>query len=101
MVRRRVPSYVLRVVFASCLLLLLQAGQAVAGNVRLTWDPNLDDDTVGYVLVYGTSSRVYTKSVTLPAAATTHEVTGLPDGAHYFALRAFDLNGVQSGNSNE
>ncbi len=79
----------------------MQAGAAVAGSARLTWDPNVDADTAGYVLVYGTSSRVYTKSVTLALSATTHEVTGLADGVHFFAVRAFDVNGVHSGNSNE
>ncbi len=101
MVRRSLVNHVLRVAFASCLLLLLQTGAAFAGNARLSWDPNVDTDTAGYMLVYGTSSRVYTASVTLPRATTTHEVSGLADGAYFFAVRAFDVNGVQSGNSNE
>jgi hypothetical protein len=82
------------------LLLLAQVGQAAAGTVRLAWDPNTEDSLAGYVLVYGSSSRVYTMSVTLPASAVTHEFT-LPDGTYYFAVRAFDVAGVQSGYSNE
>ena len=90
-----------RILLALCLLMLGQVGQAAAGDVRLAWDASPDASLAGYVLLYGTSSRVYTTSVTLPASATDHEVIGLPSGTYYFAVRAFDVNGAQSGYSNE
>ena len=90
-----------RILLALCLLILGPVGQAAAGDVRLAWDASPDTDLAGYVLVYGTSSRVYTTSVTLPVSATAHEVSDLPNGTYYFAVRAFDGNGAQSGYSNE
>jgi hypothetical protein len=93
---RQIRYALLTVVF----LLLAQVGEAVAGTVRLVWDANTEASLAGYVLVYGKTSRVYTTSTTLPASATTHEFT-LPDGTYYFAIRAFDTAGVQSGYSNE
>ena len=89
-----------RALLTLCLLFLTQVGQAVAGTVRLAWDANTEQNLAGYVLVYGNISRVYTASVTLPASAVTHEVN-LPDGTYFFAVRAFDTAGVQSGYSNE
>ena len=101
MVRSGPSCQLRRALLAFCLVLLAQVGQAVAGNVRLSWDANTEETLAGYVLVYGTTSRVYTKSVTLPASAVTHEVTNLPDGTYYFAVRAFDTANALSGYSNE
>ncbi len=101
MVRSGPSCQIRRALFSFCLVLLTQVGQAVAGNVRLSWDANTEETLAGYVLVYGPSSRVYTKSITLPASAVSHEVTNLPDGTYYFAVRAFDTANAQSGYSNE
>ena len=101
MVRPGLACQLRRALLAFCLVLLAQVGQAAAGNVRLSWDANTEETLAGYVLVYGTASRVYTKSVTLPASAETHEVTNLPDGTYYFAVRAFDTASALSGYSNE
>ena len=86
---------------ALCLLLLAQAGSALAGSVRLYWDANTEPDLAGYVLVYGSTSGVYTTSVPLPASAVTHDFTDLPNGTYYFAIRAFNTANAQSGCSNE
>lgn len=90
-----------RAVLALCLLLLGQVAPALAGSVRLYWDPNTEPDLAGYVLVYGSASGVYSSSVTLPASATTHELTNLPNGTYYFAVRAFNGANAQSAYSNE
>ncbi|AMY09764.1 IPT/TIG domain protein [Luteitalea pratensis] len=95
------PGQFRRAWLTLCLLLLVQAGPALAGSVRLYWDPNTEPDLAGYVLVYGNASGVYTTSVTLPASAVTHEFIDLPDGTYYFAVRAFNAANAQSGYSNE
>lgn len=78
------------------------SGQATAGDVHLLWDPNGEPDLSGYVLVYGTASRVYTQSMELGPSTTEAHVSGLPDGAtYYFAVRAFNTAGQQSALSNE
>jgi hypothetical protein len=96
---KRAAVHVLR---GSCLLALL-ASVAGAETVRLYWDPNSETDLAGYVLVWGNSSRIYTESVTLPKTAVSHDLTYscVPGTQTYYALRAFDLAGRQSGYSNE
>lgn len=79
---------------------LAHVGPAVAGTVRLAWDPNTEPTLAGYALVYGPSSGVYTSTVTLPSSAQTHELS-LPDGTYFFAIRAYDTAGAYSGYSNE
>ncbi len=95
------PGQFRRAMLTLCLLLLVQVGPALAGSVRLYWDPNTEPDLAGYVLVYGNASGVYTTSVTLPASAVTHEFVDLPNGTYYFAVRAFNAANAQSGYSNE
>ena len=90
-----------RPLLASIALLLAVALPAMAASTRLHWDPNTEADLAGYVLVYGTASGVYTQSVSLAPTATTHEVTGLQGGTYFFAIRAFNTAGLQSGYSNE
>lgn len=78
------------------------ATPAASPSVRLAWDPNPEADLAGYVLVWGPSPGVYTQSWTLDATATTHEVTSLAWGSrYYFAIRAFNIAGVQSLQSDE
>jgi hypothetical protein len=83
------------------LLLWVQVGHALAGNVRLSWDANTEADLAGYVLAYGTAPGTYTTSVTLAPSAVTHEFTNLPAGTYYFAVRAFNAANLYSGYSNE
>ena len=65
------------------------------------WDQNSEADLAGYVLVWGTSTGVYSQSMTLGPSAVTHEVTSLANGTYYFAIRAFDAAGNHSGYSSE
>src|SRR6478735_5273344 len=90
-----------RVILAMCLLLVVQVGQVLGGSVRLYWDANTEPDLAGYVLVYGPAPGIYTTSVPLSATAVTHELTDLPAGTYYFAIRAFNAANAQSGYSNE
>ena len=73
-----------------------------AGDVRLAWDPNSESDLAGYVVLIGTASGVYTQSLEVAPASPEAEIKSLPDGATYFfAVRAFNTAGLQSGLSNE
>ena len=92
---------VVRLMVTLFLLVVAQVSPALAGSVRLYWDANTEPDLAGYILVYGTAPGVYTQSVSLAPTATTHEVAALADGTYYFAIRAFNAAGLQSGLSNE
>ena len=85
-------------------ILFFGANVVLAGTVSLQWDPNTEADLAGYKLHYGTSSRTvgpYTEMQTIPnKAATSGEVT-LEPGVYFFALKAYDVSGLESGFSNE
>src|SRR5690606_9849465 len=56
----------------------------------------------GYVVLIGTAPRVYTQSVEVGPAQPFASISGLPGGlTYYFAVRAFNTAGLQSGLSNE
>jgi hypothetical protein len=101
MISPGLPGPFRRALLIFVLLVLGQVAPALAGSVRLYWDPNTEPDLAGYVLVYGSAPGVYTSSVTLPASATTHEIANLSYGTYYFAVRAFNAANAQSGYSNE
>jgi len=83
------------------MLLLGLIAQAQAAQVTLAWDANSEPDLSGYKLYYGTSPGNYPSIKTL-GKVTTDTVTNLTDGiAYYFALTAFDTEGLESGKSNE
>lgn len=85
-------------------ILLLAAGvrPAQAADVHLQWDPNAEPDLAGYVVLVGTASGVYTQSIEVGPATPHAAVSGLPEGAiYFFAVRAINTGGLQSGLSNE
>ncbi len=92
----------LRRIVAVSVLIVGLALPASAEQVQLTWDPNSESDLAGYVVLTGTSSRVYTQSLEVGPGSPTATVAGLAAGAtYYFAVRAFNSAGLQSGWSNE
>lgn len=92
----------LRHVLVACALLAGLGMPARAGQVQLAWDPNVESDLAGYVVLIGTTSRVYTQSLDVGPASPTATVSGLADATtYYFAVRAFNTSGLQSGWSNE
>jgi hypothetical protein len=64
------------------------------------WDPNQEPYVSGYILYFGDSSGCYTHSIDA-GNVTTATVSNLVEGAtYYFAVRAYDAAGFQSGPSN-
>ncbi len=66
----------------------------------VSWNPNPEPDISHYILSYGTTSRVYTDSMTV--YGTSEVVNGLDEGqTYYFAVQAVDLAGQKSPYSDE
>ena len=88
---------------SSCVALLLLCAAAAHGanTVTLAWDPNTEDDLVGYRLYYGFSSGDY--AVTNDVGNVTNASVTLPvEGkTYYFAVMAYNSLGLESGPSNE
>ena len=90
----------MRTIVLILLSLLVLAGLVLAQSVQLAWDASPSGDVTGYRIYYGTNSRSYyyklnaglvrTQSVTLPRR-----------GRWFFAVTAYDKNGVESLFSNE
>ncbi len=70
-------------------------------GAALIWNPSSSPGVVGYRFYYGTASGNYTSSVVL-GNVTTNAVSSLTSGVTYFfAVTAYDTNGLESGFSNE
>ena len=58
-------------------------------------------DLTGYNVYYGTSPTSLTnKIVVANAGTTTYTVGSLPSGTYYFAVSAYNVNGIESTPSN-
>jgi hypothetical protein len=88
--------------YSLCSLVCILAGAATAaaGDVTLAWDPNSEGNLAGYKIYYGTAPGVYGTPITIGTQAT-YTVTGLPAGTYYFAVTAYNTEGLESGYSNE
>jgi len=82
------------------LLILACSAPAIAADVTLSWDPNSESDLAGYKLYYGTVAGTYGPPITL-GLQTTYTITNLSPGTYFFALKAFNTLGLESGFSNE
>ena len=105
--KRKWLSKVFGAVF--CLVLLANpAGAASAApsapyNLTLAWSRNSSRTPAvsGYSVYYGTASKKYTGSIAV-GNVTTHLVSGLTNGVTYFfAITAYNTNGLESGFSKE
>ena len=74
---------------------------AMAGQIKIAWDPPASPGVTGYKVYYGTASRTY--GAPLDAGnVTTYALTGLKAGRTYFiAVTAYDGLGGESIYSNE
>jgi hypothetical protein len=74
-------------------LVLLPLG-ASAQTATVAWDPNPESDIGGYVVGYGTQSRVYSQTVDA-GRRTSWTLSGLTAGRrYYFAVRAYNTAGL-------
>ena len=75
-----------------------------ATTVTVEWNQNTEPDLGGYKLYYGKTSRAqgpYAETVVINDKNTTDWSLTLTPDTYYFGLTAFDLNGNESGFSNE
>ncbi|MCG3110724.1 MAG: fibronectin type III domain-containing protein [Candidatus Manganitrophus sp. SB1] len=83
------------------ILLLNWKTPAMAADASLSWDTNTENDLGGYKLYYGTSSGSYGAPVDV-GNQTSFTVNGLSSSqTYYFAVRAYNTSGAESGYSNE
>lgn len=71
-----------------------------AEEALFTWDPSPDPDIIGYKLYYGTASGQYEESVDI-GNTTSHLLSVVKPGTHYFAVTAYKPGPIESGFSNE
>lgn len=70
-------------------------------STTLAWDNSTSAGVTGYRIYMGPTSGNYTSSI-VAGNATTNTVTGLVSGvAYFFAIKAYDANGLESTFSNE
>src|SRR5687768_13017045 len=83
------------------LCLAVQLGFAASASaqynaVTLAWDANTEPDIAGYIVYWGTTSRGYDRSADV-GNVTQQVINGLQDlQTYYFAVRAYNLDGLQS-----
>jgi hypothetical protein len=83
------------------LVLCLMTVSAHARSLALAWEPNSEEDVVGYKLHYGTESGNYTAVLNLGTelACSLHD---LPENTtYYFAVTAYNSFGIESDFSEE
>jgi len=85
------------------LAIFMFAGTAFAdSNVTIVWDANSESDLAGYKLYQGTATGVYDSIVAdIPVGTEIVTVSNIPDGTYFWVLTAYDLEGNESGPSNE
>jgi hypothetical protein len=76
-------------------------GSTHAEQVALSWDGSNDSDIAAYRVYYGSASGSYDQQLDV-GLATTAIIPNLPDGSTYFfAVTAYNSEGVESAPSNE
>ena len=84
------------------------SASSATGSASLSWTApteNTDGTPItglaGYYIYYGTSANALTMTVTVSdATATSYVVDGLTPGTYYFAVVAYNAEGMDSGESN-
>jgi hypothetical protein len=84
------------------LFLLLLAPSAFGASVSLEWDANSETNLASYALYWGTASRTYQFSSSIPAPMTRITVFDLSTNTtYYFAVTARTDDGLESDYSAE
>jgi hypothetical protein len=68
--------------------------------VTLVWDANRESNLAGYVVSYGTKSHEYATHIDV-GNVTRRQLTVMSGRRYYFAVKAYNTSGYQSGYSNE
>jgi hypothetical protein len=90
-----------RLLGVMCLFAQLNSPVQAAQSVTLAWDPSPDSTVVGYSIYSGVASGTYTNKVDV-GNATSGTIFGLVERVTYFfAVCAYDANGLESDFSNE
>jgi hypothetical protein len=73
----------------------------ISQQVILMWDPNMEPDLDGYKIYYGKSSGNYPNMIDVGNTETC-TISGLmPGETYFFAAKAYNTFGIESGFSNE
>ena len=70
-------------------------------SVTFAWDPDLDSYVAGYDLYYGAASQLYTNVLDVGDVTTATVTDLIPGVTYYFAICAYDTNGIASALSDE
>ncbi|MEX2490764.1 MAG: fibronectin type III domain-containing protein, partial [Nitrospirales bacterium] len=106
MFRDPVCSTFRKILVASILgigVLLIPAGAQSATNksATLQWAPNQESDLAGYRVYYGKASGIYGSPLDVGKSTTYQFVDLESDATHYFAITAYNSNGIESSPSQE
>ena len=81
---------------------LLLSVPAEAATITLTWDRNTESDVQGYVISYGTTSRVYTSQIDV-GNQSSYTIVLNPSSptTYFFAVQAYNTSALRSAHSAE
>lgn len=96
-------------VLCICLMVISMTAMARAGEAKVSWtaptqrvDGSALDNLAGYRVLWGTAPRNYSAEALINDPSTlTYTILELPPGTHYFAVTAFDADGLESAYSAE
>lgn len=85
-----------------------QPASPATGSATLSWTAPTENtdgtpltNLAGYHIYYGTTAGAWTSTITiLEATETSYVVSGLAPGTYYFAVVAFNSDGIDSADSN-
>ena len=96
-----ITTIVFLLIFCLFGLAPIAATDGWAKDITLEWDANTEPDLGGYIVHYGTESGIYDHSMDV-GNFTSAVISGLdPDTEYYFAVSAYNLDGLSSALSNE
>lgn len=83
------------------LINFISSSSALAAQIKLAWDPNIEADLAGYKVYYGIASGTYGNPISV-GNVTAYTLTSLTVGqTYYIVLTAIDTSNNESGYSNE
>src|SRR6266853_6545739 len=78
-----------------------RAGAQTLLSATLAWNPSAASDIAGYHVYQGTASRNYTQRIDAGNNLSTAASALTPGLTYYFAVSAYDTNGLESSLSRE